>query len=244
MYIWDVLYIGTFLYSVIILQYFIFKKLKPDNEKFINITYPSVIIGLLSVAGLLYATPHNYFSYLDNYLIMHSGIDITAMWPMSELSYQLIKNYLFTATFEEVFKFSSGFLLFIILNPGNKTYYKLFMYIVGGAAFFAFFENIQYFIRYGEDVIIIRLIYPTTLHISLGIISGFFIILAINKDKFIDTIKYATLGLLIVIFLHGSYNFTVYTRLMIISHFIWLFSVLLAMYSLFKVKKINVNKKI
>jgi len=105
------------------------------------------------------------------------------------------------------------------------------------AAFFAFIENINYLERFGPQVIIVRSIFSTTTHISLGMILGYFLIRFLTEKVKIKSFAYMIFGFCLAVFLHGSFNYTASLGMQELNMFVWASSVGIGIYLLQKVKK-------
>jgi len=233
------IYILVFLYVTLMYLKYILWDLGEDKIKPLGVLPIGLLVGSFSIFLVHLISPHNFIGYLDGNVIFfqYNGLisEIKASWKFDHFYHLLISNYVYTGMIEEISKFSAGFLILFVYNKTKMS--NLFLYVVLSAAFFAFIENIHYLQNYGPIVVVGRSIFSTTTHICLGLISGFFIVKAVNQNKFSNSILVSLVGLILTSFLHGSFNLSIDLESEFWQYCTWVITVILGVLSIQKVKK-------
>jgi len=142
----------------------------------------------------------------------------------------LIKSFIFSSFTEEFAKFIP--LYMILYKKYQKEDLKVILTIALISGFtFATIENSLYIIDFGHSVLLLRLLSATLLHsITAGII-GIYLMDAKNQTTLAKTQQNIIIGLLLVVSLHGLYNFFLLSTESLISNFLTIL-VTLSAYSL------------
>jgi RsiW-degrading membrane proteinase PrsW (M82 family) len=235
------IHILVFLYVTLMYLKYILWDLGKDKVKPLDVLPIGLLVGSFSIFLVHLMSPHNFLGYLsDEQLLLFFKFDgeksvIKRAWHFDPFHYELLRNYVFTGMTEEISKFSAGFLAFIAYRKTKMV--NLFFYVVLAASFFAFIENIHYLEANGPSVVFTRSLFSTTTHICLGLISGYFVVRALSKKKFINTILVSLAGIIVTAFLHGSFNLSIYLEMPFLNLAVWVTTLALGILSLQKVKK-------
>lgn len=223
-----------FLYFSLMYSKYIFKEFGLNFKS--NIISLGLTLGMFSIFLVYLLSPHNLFLIDNNYLILcnyftsNNDYLFIKLFPISNYYYDILTNYIFTGLNEEVSKLLSALIIYKLYKRKDV---HLYFYIVLAAVFFAFIENLGYFQRYGNSIVLIRSVLSNTAHISLGIINAFFFIYYLNTNRKV-LIFYS---LLLTTILHGSFNYSLYIGQSHINLIIWFIMILLSILSIKRVKK-------
>lgn len=146
-------------------------------------------------------------------------------WGMLE-SNHFYNDFLVTATKEELSKLIA-FLLISFLVKGNNHPISTMVYFSMIGLGFSIFENIQYGLTYGTQIILFRSITSTIAHLISGFIFGYFMSLSklntpipngksifsviVNKNKKFKVFIFTLLGFILSVSYHGLWNFNIST---------------------------------
>lgn len=157
-------------------------------------------------------------------------------------------SFIQVGLFEELCKFI-GFRLAELRRGGDNYFYDrpfAIMFYSGISALgFAFIENLFYATHYGGQVLLMRSIHAMFLHFVCGLVMGYWIALSRiptklkNRSPFenwtatypwLKTVIYYLLGIGSATFLHGLYDFNIFTKGNFTSNYLILFSGAIAAY--------------
>lgn len=202
------------------------------------------ITGVLSIGILL------------TFLRIFSGWQ-TPMNP-SDMSWSLfILAFIQVSLVEEVCKFSA-FKINEVIRKDNIEYDSPIgtMFYCGISALgFSFIENVDYAVKYGGDLILIRSFTAMMLHFLCGLIMGYWISISrlptklrnksileviFIKKPILKKIVYYFMGILSATFLHGLFDYNLFTKGHIVSNYIIIFGGVIAAYLASK----DINEKV
>ncbi len=153
-----------------------------------------------------------------------------------DLVNSLVLSFYHAGFLEELSKFTV-FMVGIYAHKAFHEWYDGILYGVMIGLGFAFFENVEYFRRFLEDmgnqIIIVRSLLSMPLHALIGGVMGFYL----GKARFTPDRRkvpvFIAMGLLVPIFVHGLYDFVasymVYLKLLVFPFVVILWSKVLEM---------------
>jgi RsiW-degrading membrane proteinase PrsW (M82 family) len=110
---------------------------------------------------------------------------------------------------------------------------------------FAFIENVTYAMQYGGDVLLVRSFVAMLLHFLCGMIMGYWVsssrmptkiknrslfeVMCVNYPNF-KKVGYYIIGIICAVFIHGLYDYNLFTKGHITSNYLILFSSAIAAY--------------
>lgn len=197
-------------------------------------SYLHFISGVVSV-GII-------FTYFRLFPDCHKSIAVDYSLSIFFLSFVQV------ALVEELCKFIS-FKMGEMLRGTDTVFYDkpvATMFYSGVTALgFAFIENVTYALQYGGEVLVSRSFVAMLLHFLCGMIMGYWIaasrlptklknsshfeMLCIKKP-IIKKLVYYTLAILSAVFIHGLYDYNIFTKGHITSNYLIIFSGVIATY--------------
>lgn len=183
--------------AIIIIIYFYKKDVgKPEPKGFIIKTF---FLGVLSV--------------IPAYIIeMYLQSQLSVLYLGNNIVINFIYSYFISGTIEESLK------LFVILYfvYRNKNFDEVMdgvIYTITVSMGFACLENIKYLIEfdYSLEIIFLRALTTIPLHAIASGIMGYYIGASKFKKTYREVNIYKLRGLIIAIFIHGTFNMIVYT---------------------------------
>lgn len=159
-----------------------------------NIIYGVIAIGILHFLYMVLPLSNSYFT--EKIVYFFSDGSVYTQYKMTILSF-LSLDFLQIGIPEELAKFAAlGLCLY--LDPAKNRQTSIYRGACIGLGF-AMIENYSYITNLGVSFET-RLLMPTLLHASLGIIMGFYMF-GLQRKNFYK-------GLLICAFIHGFYDFS------------------------------------
>lgn len=110
---------------------------------------------------------------------------------------------------------------------------------------FSFIENVTYALKFGGEVLIVRSFVAMLLHFLCGLIMGYWIAASriptrirnkspfefyVTENKKFKTVVYYILGIFSAVFIHGLYDFNIFTQGHVTSNYLIIFSGVIAAY--------------
>ena len=211
----------------------------PINSIDINKSVQYSVTGIFSIGILLI-----YFKIFPNcHKPISENVDFN-LWFFSFIQISLI---------EELSKFLS-FNINEKLRGYNDVKYDSAigtMFYCGISALgFSFIENIQYALKFGGQVLIMRSFFSMMLHFLCGLIMGYWISLSrvptklknrsllelfFMKYKFLKKLVYSLIGIGCAVIIHGLFDYNLFSNGHIVSNYIILLSSIIAVYLASKV---------
>ena len=191
------------------------------NNLFISGIFSGIIVVFISIFGLILFPIFGDVTKINNYLIL------------------FLYSYIFIALIEE----SSKLLMIYKVSYNSKEFdqtYDIILYSVFVGLGFACFENIIYVLGNPSiETALLRSITAVPAHTCFQIIMGYFLYLSKYKEKRENIL----FGLIITVFLHGTYDFLIFIGIAPLVIIDILFLIILMIYSNNKVKElIKVDK--
>ena len=213
---------------IILIAYYFYKKdTIKEPKKFLNKLFfmgiiSGLVVAIISVEGIILFPKLTNLNHIENYIVL------------------IFYSYIFIALIEETFKFLMIYTGSYNSNEFDQAY-DIILYSIFVGLGFAAFENIIYVINNPSfNTILLRNITAVPAHISFQTIMGYYLYLSKSENQKVNI----GLGILIPIFLHGTYDLLIFlgSKTLII---IDLFSLGgLFLYSIFKINKlIEIDKK-
>lgn len=220
---------------VLVIGYFVYNKDKnKENHK---------LLLKLFIGGLL-----SFFLVLIISSILYAIIPFFAIEQENLNLFQLIISVFIGIALVEEF---SKLLMTYLFSYNKETFDEKFDGIIYGvfvALGFAFIENLFYVYTNGFSTGLLRAVTSVPLHACAGIFMGYYLSFAKlekHKNNKNQERKYLILSLLIPTFIHGLYNYLIFTQKPI---FIVIFFILVIVMYVLGIKKINhlvsINRKI
>ena len=208
---------------IYIIGYYFYNKdtIKEPNRLLRNLFISGIISGIIviiiSAFGLIFFPKLSNVETINNIFIL------------------LFYCYIFVAFIEELSKFTMIYYLSYNSNEFDQAY-DIVLYSVFVGLGFACFENIIYIL--GSDItisnIFLRGITAIPAHACFQTIMGYFLYLSKEKDK----TKNISFSILIPVFLHGTYDFFIFSQnIMLLFGFILLL-IFIIFYAHSKIKKV------
>lgn len=137
------------------------------------------------------------------------------VFPVSFLQFALSQEYIFSgmimqsfiqvALVEEFFKWFTV-MLFIFHHVEFNSRYDGIVYASAVSLGFASLENLFYLSFYGIEIAIYRALFPVTVHALVGVLMGYYFGMAKFSTK--GRKSFLAFALLVPVFFHGLYHFT------------------------------------
>ena len=194
----SIILLFSFFLSIVPVIFFGFYFYKKDTIKepklllsklFLSGILTGIIVIIISIFGLILFPTLTNLEKINNIIIL------------------LFYTYIFIALIEEFFKF----LMIYQVSYNNKEFnqaYDIILYSIFVGLGFACFENIIYIIENPSvEIAILRGITAVPAHVCFQTLMGYYLYLSKTKEKN----KNILLSLVIPIFLHGTYDFFIFT---------------------------------
>lgn len=213
------------LLPVIILGYYIYSKDKEKEPiKMLILLFFSGFISALITLGISYG-----LNYLFPSLFYYKDSNIFLLFIYTFLCVSLVEEF-------------SKFIITYLFSYNSKEYdqfYDMIVYSVFVSLGFAWIENLIYIYDGGIHVALLRSLIAVPTHVCVSVFMGYYLSLAKtasnSKNKY-KKILYLIMSLTVPTFLHGIYDFLIYSPNYFCFYLYHMFIILLFILSYKKVK--------
>ncbi len=153
------------------------------------------------IVGMIASIPILVFEIITAYVIDIEGQGIGKIFK---------ESFIVAGFVEELFKFIVVITTIYFSRHFNEPYDGI-IYTVSASLGFATVENVMYVLTLGTLAGIFRAFTALPAHAFFGVIMGFFVGLSKFTRTIIKKIFLMLIGILIAVFLHGLYNFLLFT---------------------------------